>query len=80
MNMTADLLDFLANNGVTVSNHGTGAIRLPNGDVAHVWERLTDKGTKITVKHGPKGGRAQSYYQNFTDRTRALNGILTHKR
>lgn len=69
-----DILSFLAANGVQVSYQSTGAIRLPNGDTAFV----TEKDGKITIKHPPRGGRAQTYYQKFTSRERALKAILAY--
>lgn len=80
MNTTADLLTYLGANGISIRNDSTGAIQLPNGDTAFVWERTKDGQQKVTVKHPPKGGRAQSYYQTFTSRERALKGILSHRK
>ncbi len=73
---TKGLLNYLVINGVQASQTSTGAIRLPNGDVAFV----SEKDGKIVIAHPPKGGRAQTYYQRFTSRERALKAVLAHTR
>jgi len=67
----AALLDYLAANGVEIRYAPTGAIGLPNGRTAFVWER----NGKIVVSHPPHGGLPETTYQRFKTRERALQAI-----
>jgi hypothetical protein len=70
------IIEYLESEGVTIRMASTGAIALPNGDLAFVRERVTSHGKlQIVLTHPPKGGRAGYYDQRFSSRERVLREI-----
>jgi hypothetical protein len=72
---TDQLLAFLAEHGFVGARANPRSLRVGD-DIVFVKERSDDSGSvEITLSHPPKGGRAQTYHQRFSARSRALTEL-----